>query len=416
MAVACASVLAGMTGWLGIPVTTQAASTWSVQLTTPSAYVTPGQPAPLTATVTGTGWGQVVIYDGQYSNPQSIQACSTSPCTVNATQPYRESADYYYAVVTAPPLSFQELAQSADLFVVWGQPSDACYDGAGKRLNLFDGFIGGSYMRLGTDVRADGSELVCYRIDNASVEQFGGMLKSPGSVSTDNGGTVCSTSSGNLAPGPRPLISGSAGTVPFSGDLYEDSGGDLWACIQIGSVGERFVFSALGGSSPVAAQADNGANPEPSPPFYVAPSNPSGTCQASGGSQLLNARAAGVDGLTGADPLYLAIATPNSNTTDICFALPAVFQPGLLPPYVGGVVTVNGATPPIVSTNLSPCTFPLVQLVTPTQLLLASSPPGSLPATVCAAAAGQKFAITVNAEGSPPGSPVQVALDPGLPA
>jgi len=386
-----AAVAIAMSTWAAAPLSTQAAGNVSVQITASRTLATPGQTVTITATATGSGWTdlQVVGSDGSHA------LCTSSPCTLSESSgsPY---AVHYWAAASSS--TGQVLATSSYVFVVWGQPSDACFDGNFPSQVLFDGHIGGDYLRLDVVTRVDNSSVVCYRIDSGGTEQAGGSVVAAGTGGMDSLGSLCTTTAGNIAPGPHPLVSGAVSSVPFAGDLFMDSGGDVWVCVQLGGISERLLFTAQSGSAPIVSQADSGPNPEPQD-SRPSPGYPSATCQASGGSALLNALIAG----TG--PFYIATATPNSSTTDVCVVLPTV----------GGLLTVSSANPVSISSNFAPCTVPLFQLSTPAQALLASSPPGAVPATVCAAAAGQQFAISV--PGSPPtvAVPIQYTPDPTLP-
>jgi hypothetical protein len=377
-----------------VPTPARADTVPYVTLAASSTLVQPGQPVTVTATVTGTGWSQVTLRaDGSVT-------CLTSPCSITVSRNY-VGPGYFYAAVNNPQSAV------AQIVVTWGQASDRC----GTR--LFDGYVAGNYALFGVDGLVPGtytdSAVVCYRVDKGGVELYGGAVTAHGTVGFDSSDSACNAP-GNTVPGTHPLVSGTAVGASFSIDLFQDGSGNTWLCI--GTLG-RFRFTSSGVGAPASVETDSGSTPEPTRTYPPA-SYPSATCTQSGRVALVDAALLDWYRSIGAYSASLSISTysPDQTTTNVCVSLNPGYPLGTT--HVGGMFTLKGPSVPQLSSDLSPCTFTVFQLVNPSPVLLATSPAGSTPATVCVAAGGAKFAVTVGNGSIPsPLNPIQFTPDPG---
>jgi hypothetical protein len=94
----------------------------------------------------------------------------------------------------------------------------------------------------------------------------GGGLPNPGVPTTDTDYDECALASNNTAPGPRPLLRGQTGGVPYEVGIYQGPGvsgnGEVWVCLQAGSAQHRVKIPTGGLNTPglpnVAWRPDTG--------------------------------------------------------------------------------------------------------------------------------------------------------------
>src|SRR5688500_1517883 len=147
-----------------------------------------------------------------------------------------------------------------------------------------DGFAGGTYVKLRAQ-QSSGDTLVCVRLDNGTSVRFGGALRITGASAdapapaVDESSSACSTTTGNTAPGPHPLLKAAVGepATPIEVDTYA-KGRDAWVCVTAGSVKRRVAIRLPNLVVPSVAWYQDAAPPAPSPEAPT-PGYPSSGCQ-----------------------------------------------------------------------------------------------------------------------------------------
>ena len=379
-ALAGGAVLAAMTS---LPTNAKASTVAPTLVLAAAAPVTSvGVPVFVTATadeeITSPSYIEIFDTSGVF-----WQACTnTATCTFEFSNSSQGSITYiaYIAAysTTAPPPSIQATSNTAT--VTWtaasppGDYSDSC---TSPTLTLFDGYIGGAYVRLLVQ-QGSTQTLVCFRaaeLDGDAVVTT--STAGFGTPSVDNNASACSTTTGNTVPGPHPLVSGIVLNQPTLIDTYASTapgGATAWICFQNGAVVDRIVIPVAASDIPlVSVNQDNPGSGAPFPAPGVA-GYPSSSCDPVGNG-FLNAKSA--DGSSA----WASIQEPNSTTVDVCARVQG-------PVSAGGVLSVNasnsGVTPVVqTSTNTSACNFVIVSLTNPVPLLLSTASPGTNPAVVC---------------------------------
>jgi hypothetical protein len=295
-----------------------------------------------------------------------------------------------------------------------GQYSNTC---TSPGATIADGYAGSNtYVTLRAQPNPSDAtqEWVCYRIANPSSGSVGGRVtvggagaSGAGLPSHDSSAQACSTTSGNQVPPPHPLVNGTLVSQAFMVDTYAASN-TAWVCLTAGSVSQRVIVPEPGvsGSPTVFNQLDASPPPLPSP---SADPYPSGMCQSSGGSQLMNATAGGTQ-------LWVYSWQPNGSTLDVCARAAGSVT-------AGGALSVSAAGSPGVSpvlqtgSDATPCTFSIFTIKTPPQAAssLSTSPAGANPATVCVGAGSSMSTYTVGTSGQATLPTVTWTPDPGTP-
>jgi hypothetical protein len=297
--------------------------------------------------------------------------------------------------------------------------SDSCVSPQAK--TVFDGFAGQTYAKLMTDQPTAQDTAVCYRIDQGTTFEPGGRLDIQASgvsvPTTDTSYNACSTTGGNTFPSQHPLFSTSGpplGTDMI--DVYTDSGGDAWLCLEADPIGKRVLAKEPNASGLPSNTLDSPQVPAP-PPTPGPVGYPSTTCQSgSGNVQALDANIGGVQA-------WLYGWQETSTKVHLCVRAQT---PAQNPSQsAGGEITVDatgvpGVTPvvPTISSNTSACTQTIRTLtVDGVTVTVSSSPSSANPATVCvtSTALPQPVAITAGFTGGAGTPHVNWTPDPGTP-
>lgn len=327
-------------------------------------------------------------------------------------------AEFYMAAdptTTAPSSSSSTLLPTVTLPTLatsTTHPSDDCVGGT----TLTDGFVAGTYGKLAVRQPDPTTVWVCARIDG--VTRFGGKAVitnpsgTPLTTSTDTVSGACNTTAGNTVPGPHPLVSGSIGpplNSPYLIDTY-NAAGSTWMCFRFGAT-ELRVRATTGtvGTPSVTFQQD--AAGEHVGTRLPPPAMSSGSCQSGVGGMKTEA----ANGTFGGVPVWTYAWEPGAGIVKLCARIGA-------PVNLGGHVTINpggttGFVPAVTTstTDLSPCTVPVLLNDNPVQVHITRSPDGATPASACVMSGTTKLRVTV-APG-PGGAPPTVTWtpDPGTP-
>ncbi|MEA3076888.1 MAG: hypothetical protein QOF60_1796 [Actinomycetota bacterium] len=273
-------------------------------------------------------------------------------------------------------------------------PSDDCAAGT----TPYSGYAAGdTFLKVATRQVSSQHTWVCVRIDGPSIN-YGGKYEiytgSPGSgtlPTTDSNADACTSSSGNSAPGPHPLLSGTAaGTVPYLVDTWAQNGPigvtEMWVCVKVGTTNERVIVANTGSDMPIVRFRPDAPGPHPGAPL---PPNTkaSAVCQANGGQRV-------TDGLVNGNRAYLYEWDQPSGARSICVRSDSAG---------GGVLTVYPVGTPSVTThtNTTGCSFPINDTTSPVQSSVATSPPGALPASACLTVQGSTNRVTVTGPSGP---------------
>lgn len=431
-----AIVLAGLAAC--VPISTSAVigdvgAAPGVTLTTPNPEPARGTVGQLHATAAIDVTNTTMVIQIFNDNGSLIATCSTgTTCDASVPDPNLSPYDERAFIATVgtyrPTFSWwttgagyrsnQTLLFWGGYFPVW---SDQC---TAPTASVVDGYVGGAYERLLFE-SSPTQVMICYRLNVAGVYYVGGNLVVTESVPSvalpmvDTAAQACSTNSGNQVPGPHPAVAGTILNAALSIDTYS-SGSAVWLCFQYGAVQERVAISAPTGSTPSAQQYDD--IPESSPLPTAPPSNyPSGQCAASGGSAATQFADISVAG----NSAYGYTWQPNATTIDVCArVMGPISAGGLLSATAPQAPTVigPGLSPVVtVSNNVTPCTFIVASLTSPTAALFATTPPGANPATICVGLGGTQEAVTLGTAGSitvpglPAVTPPTFTPDPGTP-
>lgn len=251
--------------------------------------------------------------------------------------------------------------------------------------SIFDGYVGGVYVKLAYTQPTSSSGRICFRIDDGSTIRRGGALSyntaaiAPvGLPSVDSNAGACQATAGNVLPGPHPLVNGTAGGVQVYLDNWSN-GSQAWTCLRVGTTAVRLIVPVSAPGAPVTLELDGPTVGRPAP--QPAPAGfPSATC----GQQIVlaNASTAGLH--------LLAESALNGNTAHVCFRAGGV----------GGRVSVNtgtgGSTPPsaTVGNDIVPCNVAFVDFSDPARVFAGVSGSGL---TVCVQVGTVARRITIDA-------------------
>jgi hypothetical protein len=301
-----------------------------------------------------------------------------------------------------------------------GDWSDSCTSQSGT---VADGYLGDTYVKLRVQQAGDGTPnatWICYRGSNAQAGDFGGRVDVTGAGASSTAPSVdstnykdCSTTSGNSAPPPHPLLAGTLVGQPFLIDTYSTAGA-AWLCVQAGNAGERVVVSTPGTTPPTIKSYVDSPKPSLPPPSAGRTGYASSTCQTSGGSNAK--RLVNVEGASGVHAwAYKWDATPTK--TDVCVRVEAAGSGS------GGMVELDTTNSPGISpvlttssTDMTPCdAFPVFSLTSPVTAGLSMSDPGSNPASVCLVTPTGQERLTLGTSGQATRPDVRWTPDPDTP-
>jgi hypothetical protein len=284
--------------------------------------------------------------------------------------------------------------------------SESCTSPSGT---VIDGYLGGTYVKLRTQPSPTdpSTTWICFRAAATSTLDEGGRVDvtspsvAPQLPTIDDNFQSCSTTAGNLVPGPHPLLAGQISDashppyIPYSLDTYA-AGGSAWVCVLAGY--QKRVIVNTGGVSPPSVMFTPDVPSAPPAPAPGPTGYPSSTCQAATQGttvQFINADVGGTRHVS------IYESQPNSARTNFCVRVngPTTSTSG------GELLAIDG---PVVatSTDTSPCSVTVLTVTSPVQASVTRSPDGANPVSVCvtAGATSERFTIgapTITQTGDP---------------
>ncbi|HEV2811665.1 MAG TPA: hypothetical protein VGW10_00320 [Solirubrobacteraceae bacterium] len=285
-----------------------------------------------------------------------------------------------------------------------------------------DGYLRQTFLRLTAQRNPTNSRqtFVCFRAADgtAAVDRGGRILVTDAQVSpvlprADSDGQACTTTAGNVFPGPRPLFGGQVGDpdeppyAPVLIDAYL-APFQLWGCLQAGSIGARVLVNTSGISAPAVSVAQD-APGTPLPAATPGPLGyPSSSCQVAGGGRQANLSIhnAHIWAYRGNDPelttqsLCLRVERAGQQPIGAKLTVDATGTPGITPVAQGSTV------------DTTPCSVTVVGVDSPIGVSLSRSPRGANPASICVTAGTTKQRITVGTAGSVDPPAVVLEKDP----
>ena len=225
---------------------------YSLTLAASATQAPGGQPVTLTATASpNLPTGYYIFFSDAGTNDDLAGCYYTNPCSGQVT--YASGAHSFVATLEdgsgAPPI-----ATSNQVTVTWVNASQILCQP--PTIPTQGGTVAGLDALL--TVKASTSQvIVCFRVDGGP----GSPIAEGGAVVVDTAvpalphlvsGNLCSNATGNVAPGPHPLVSVTLG-VPIFLDTYQgvDAGTDTWVCTSVNDVGETVVIPSLSASPTV---------------------------------------------------------------------------------------------------------------------------------------------------------------------
>jgi hypothetical protein len=249
---------------------------------------------------------------------------------------------------------------------------------------------------------------VCYRAKVGSVDSAGridvnGFAVISGLPWIDSASRDCAEAPANDLPGPHPIEDGAIGPVGFYLDTFS-AAGQVWVCMEAGTVKERVVVPLPGNSGPVVDATTDSGPAAPQPTMTPQPGLPSSSCYAGAHgtpTELVN---------TDHGPVHLFVFSavePVPGEAHLCARVHGGPHPAGIDLGVnadpGDIVRVTS------SPDVSPCTTNVVTLSTPPVSIKVT--PTGVPPSICVAAPGvPPTRYTVVTLSGPP--PVSVTLDP----
>ena len=280
-----------------------------------------------------------------------------------------------------------------------GRSSADC-DAIAGATTVADGYAGAMYARIKYANAGSGRRWVCFRFDNGSTVNTGGLVEvdadvAVGTPSSDGDADSCSTTLGNAVPGPHPLVDFAVGDpaeppyVPVKVDTFRNNEA-AWVCLRGGAQNHRVKIPLPDAQVPtVTFFPDAPGNPPPDDP----PAEPSGTCQASGGDRVLNMDVATTH-------IWLYTLRPALNQARVCVR-------GQGPASAGGMLSVNASAGVPVSISRSqdttPCTTEILQSNAEPKFRISRTPgppSTSNPASICVDQGSTHERVTVDTTGS----------------
>lgn len=292
------------------------------------------------------------------------------------------------AITAAAVLGAPGTASAAD--------SDSC------ATKIARGYVGDVWTTVGLDTTAANTVRVCFRVDDGRGTNHGGFFTITGaSVNigvprVDASYQACSTTAGNEAPGPHPLLNGTIVSQPVHLDTYR-GGGEAWVCLRAGATVVRVVVPSQTVAPPgVAFEPDTG--PRPPRERLGLQSEQCGV----DGQEYLNFRVGTVDGVTPPGVrVVLGTRRPSASVVEVCLRVRRVL-PGALGGAVGGRLVVDTGRADLrptvdVAEDAAGCTTSLVDLTAPLRVYAALNT--GFPASVCVEAGGIARRVTIGTTG-----------------
>ncbi len=292
------------------------------------------------------------------------------------------------AIAAAAMLAAPGTASAAD--------SDSC------ATKVVRGYVDDVFTTVAFDTTAQDTARVCFRVADGRLVNQGGVFTITaadvgiGVPRVDTNYTACSTTGGNEAPGPHPLVNGTIAGQPVHVDTWRQ-GGEAWVCVRVGAAMLRVVVPAQSVVPPtINYEADTG----PLPPRENT-ALPSDQCEVDG-NEHLDLRVGTVDGTTPPGVrVVLGTRQPSPSVVEVCLRVRRVL-PGDLNGAVGGRLVVDTGRVDLRPTidlaeDAAGCTTSLVDLTAPLRVYAALNT--GLPASVCVQVGGTARRVTIGTTG-----------------
>jgi hypothetical protein len=314
-------------------------------------------------------------------------------------------------------------AATATAGAVPGEALAASESCTAPTVTAVDGWLNTMFLRLTAQRSPDDPRTtwICYRVGedgSRGTGDRGGRIDvtdatiSPTLPSVDGDSGSCTATTPNLLPGPRPLLGGQIGdpeeppSVPFLVDAYL-APSQFWTCLKVGGVDARLKIATTGISPPAVSLAED-AHGLPVPPTRPGPAGyPSSHCMEAPRST----RVANIS--VGDAHVWAHLIREIPNRIVACLR---VERPGQQP--IGYRIDADaggapGVTPVIgSSTDTTPCTITVAEILQPIHVRLTRSPAGSNPASLCVAVGTLTQRLTIGTTGAVDAPEVGLVKDP----